>query len=45
VPVGVWAGSKIALTMPRQALRGMVSLLLIAVGALIMGTTLELAVG
>jgi uncharacterized protein len=35
LPFGVWAGSRIALTMPRQRLRLMVSLLLISVGVLI----------
>jgi uncharacterized membrane protein YfcA len=37
VPLGVWAGSKIALALPREMLRRMVSMLLIAIGVLIFG--------
>jgi uncharacterized membrane protein YfcA len=37
VPLGVWVGSRIALALPRQVLRRMVSVLLIAIGVLIFG--------
>jgi uncharacterized protein len=45
VTLGIWAGSKIAHTLPRAALRPMVATLLVSVGALIFGKVAASLIG